>query len=251
MEKNTFLMINNFISELYNWNSLSDIHETFFHHLNMIVPFSYVSLFLYDENADNEYHLAPPICFPSYFEEAEGHYLSHTQNDQLLWILHGKESTLIKESDVLDDEHRLTSTLYLDYYQKFNVYDNLQYTIVYNQKLYGVLTLFRTRSDLPFSSDDRFYLYAIGQHLNLALYKLYENMQHPGATIHTLTMLQEKFELTPAEVKILEHLMNFEENKEIADVLGIRENTLQKHLQNLFRKINVSSKWELMGKILK
>ena len=38
----------------------------------------------------------------------------------------------------------------------------------------------------------------------------------------------------------------FESNAEIADALGIRENTLQKHLQNLFRKLNVTSKWEIL-----
>ena len=33
---------------------------------------------------------------------------------------------------------------------------------------------------------------------------------------------------------------------EIAQSLGIRENTLQKHLQNIFRKTNVTSRWELL-----
>ena len=39
------------------------------------------------------------------------------------------------------------------------------------------------------------------------------------------------------------------ENKQIAATMNISENTLQKHLQNLFRKFGVGSKWELMKKI--
>ena len=35
-------------------------------------------------------------------------------------------------------------------------------------------------------------------------------------------------------------------NAEIADEMQIQENTIQKHMQNIFRKMNVSSKWELL-----
>ena len=41
-------------------------------------------------------------------------------------------------------------------------------------------------------------------------------------------------------------LFRFYSNDEIASKMEISENTIQKHLQNLFRKLNVSSKWELL-----
>ena len=58
--------------------------------------------------------------------------------------------------------------------------------------------------------------------------------------------MKDRYCLTGREVEILSHLYQFETNAEIADTLGIRENTLQKHLQNLFRKLNVTSKWEIL-----
>ncbi|MCB5475987.1 MULTISPECIES: LuxR C-terminal-related transcriptional regulator [Blautia] len=41
-------------------------------------------------------------------------------------------------------------------------------------------------------------------------------------------------------------MFQYRNNDEIAQSLGIRENTLQKHLQNIFRKTNVTSRWELL-----
>ena len=52
MEKNKFLMINDLIYEIYLWKNISDIDESFFQRLKMIVPFEYASLFLHDETAE-------------------------------------------------------------------------------------------------------------------------------------------------------------------------------------------------------
>ena len=45
MEKNKFLMINDLIYEIYLWKNISDIDESFFQRLKMIVPFEYASFF--------------------------------------------------------------------------------------------------------------------------------------------------------------------------------------------------------------
>ena len=47
MEKNQFLMINDIIYDIYSWEKLSDINETFFKRLQMLLPFSYGSLFFH------------------------------------------------------------------------------------------------------------------------------------------------------------------------------------------------------------
>ncbi|NSK76881.1 helix-turn-helix transcriptional regulator [Blautia massiliensis] len=52
--------------------------------------------------------------------------------------------------------------------------------------------------------------------------------------------------LTARELQIAEQIFQYRNNDEIAQSLGIRENTLQKHLQNIFRKTNVTSRWELL-----
>ena len=116
----------------------------------------------------------------------------------------------------------------------------------YNQKFLGILTLFRTRIDGIFSDEDLFYLRSLGMHFNAVLYNITRKKQQEYPTGASLKELKTQYQLTPRETQILEQLFCFCTNEEIADSLGIRENTLQKHMQNIFRKTNPSSKWDLL-----
>lgn len=249
MEKNKFLMINDLIYEMYLWKNVSDIDMSFFQRLKMVIPFEYASLFLHEENADTPFSLSDPICFPPSFQEAELQYTKFAGEDELLWILHGKESQLIRESAVLDEEHRLNSPLYQKCYSKYDIYDSLQYTIVFQQRFLGVLTLFRTSPNGTFLSDDMFFLRAIGIHLNPILHRILFNSVFCNSEKNRTLTLPPDCHLTSRETEILKYLLNFQDNSEIAESLNIKETTLNKHLQNLFRKLNVRSRWELLRKI--
>ena len=249
MEKNTFLIINDLIYEMYGWKSLSDIKEDFFKRLKIIIPFHYASILLKEGGEVEHITLGHPICFPETFLPAEEAYLSGSQeSDYLLWNLYAKESKLLRASDILDEEKRLNSPLYVNCYRKFEVYDDMQLTIVAEGELLGLLTLYRTRADGAFSAENMFFLRALGMHFNAVM----QNLTAPHAPLAPpdenmrLTKLQAACQLTARETEILARLNHFETNEEIADALGIRESTLQKHFQNLFRKLDVTSKWEVL-----
>ena len=249
MEKNQFLVINDLIYEMYNWRSLEDIKHNFFQRLKIIVPFSYSSILLKKNEDPEDITLCNPICYPDYFIEAEEAYLAYEDPDAdyLLWNLYAKESKLLRASDILDEETRLYSPLYVNCYGKFDVYDDMQFTIVYEGRLLGLLTLYRTRVYGTFSTEDMFFLRALGMHLNTVMHRILDTRPVSHLSDEKrLSGMKERYCLTGREVEILSHLYQFETNSEIADALGIRENTLQKHLQNLFRKLNVTSKWEIL-----
>ncbi|MDD7739222.1 MAG: LuxR C-terminal-related transcriptional regulator [Fusicatenibacter sp.] len=248
MEKNQFLVINDLIYDMYSWNSLDDIKENVFQRLKLIVPFSYASILLNQDPASAHVTLYNPICYPEAFLEAEEAYLAYEPDaDYMMWNLYAKESKLLRSSAILDEQTRLNSPLYMNCYRKFDVYDDMQFTIVHEGKLLGLLTLYRTSIDGAFTTDDMFFIRALGMHLNAVMHRILS--PHPTGHISDkkhLDELKERFHLTGREAEILSHLYLFESNAEIADALGIRENTLQKHLQNLFRKLNVTSKWEVL-----
>ena len=166
--------------------------------------------------------------------------------DHLLWLLHSREPRLVRESDLLEDQQRLNSPLYVHCYRKYNIFDSMQYASVYQQELLGILTLFRTEKDGPFTNEDMFYLQAIGMHLNAVLYQITHSQPQTNDLKQTLAYLKNTCHLTNRELQIAEQIYQYRNNDEIAQSLGIRENTLQKHLQNIFRKTNVTSRWELL-----
>lgn len=248
MDKNQFLVINDLIYDMYNWRSLEDIKENFFQRLKLIVPFSYASILLKKNPDSEDVTLCNPICYPDTFLAAEEAYLAYEPDaDYMVWNLYAKESKLLRSSAILDEQTRLNSPLYKNCYQKFDVYDDMQFTIVHNGRLLGLLTLYRTSIDGAFATDDMFFIRALGMHLNAVMNRLLDTKPVRNISDEKrLSDMKERFCLTGREVEILSHLYKFESNTEIADALGIRENTLQKHLQNLFRKLNVTSKWEVL-----
>lgn len=249
MEKNNFLIFNDIVYDLYTCETTDDLSEKFLKRLRMLIPYSYASILLSDRSPDgSDIYLPDPICIPKSFTEAETQYIRHADEDHLLWLTHGRESTLIRESDLMQDESRLNSPLYLRCYQKYNIYDTLQYSIVCQQQLLGILTLFRTRIDGAFSDDDMFFLRSFGIHLNLMMHRIcVENTGRKSRwEPRNLKELCRRYRLTARESEILGLLFEYKNNDEIAGMLSIRENTLQKHMQNIFRKLGVSSKWELL-----
>lgn len=247
MEKNSFLMINDMIYDLYSCTSLNEIKAKFLLRLKMVIPYSYASILLRDTTAEPDtIRLTSPICIPEAFCEAENEYMKVADEDHLLWLLHSREPRLVRESDLLEDQQRLNSPLYVHCYRKFRIFDSMQYASVYQQELLGILTLFRTEKDGSFTSEDQFFLQAIGMHLNAVLYQITHARPESTDLSDILPLLKNEFHLTARELQIAGQIYQYRNNDEIAQSLGIRENTLQKHLQNIFRKTNVTSRWELL-----
>lgn len=247
MEKNSFLLINEIIYDIYQWDSLTSMQEHFFARLKPLIPFSYASILLKDKknnNADIRY--ATIICYPEYFQEAERTYLNYTQVDPLDWTIHANESQVLKESDLIEEEKRLNSPLYKHCYRKYNIFDTLQYTIVYQGEYLGVITLFRTKVDGVFSDEAMFYLRSLGKHLNCVIYRLTSLTLTTQTTKNLVESLKTSYPLTPRESQVLEKILLYESNSEIAAHLKITENTLLKHVQNIYAKMGVSSKMELL-----
>ena len=131
MEKNTFLIYNDLVYEMHTCNTLEDIKTLFLPHLKMLIPYSYASILLTDpKSTKNELFCMDPICVPESFKEAEINYIAHQEEDPVAWLMHGTESNLIRESDILEESTRLSSPLYLHCYKNFNVYDTIYLTIL-------------------------------------------------------------------------------------------------------------------------
>lgn len=214
----------------------------------MLIPFSYASILFYniDEETAKVYFNAP-ICFPDYFVDAENEYIKHSDKDNLLWLVHSKESRLVKESDLISDEKRLNSYIYKHCYSQYNIYDTLQYSVTYEGQILGVLTLFRTRIDGVFMDEDMFYLRSCGFHLNLLIHRILQDKEtYRTVTEDDIRKMKLRYSLTGRETQLLAMIYRYYNIDEMAAELHITEHTVQKHLQNLFKKMNAASRWDVL-----
>ncbi len=244
MEKNEFLLINDLIYQLHTAASLKQVKTIFINRLKAIIPYSYASVFTISEQ-DGEIALKDPVCNPVSFKKAELEYLKLEDIDQTNWILYSTEPALIRESELIDDAHRLSSPIYRKFYSHYNIFDTLQASIVYEKKAYGVVTLYRTREDGTFTADERIYLRAFAKHLNYIFYRHVDGAKQEDNSVR-LSELAQTYGLTKREQEILGYIFAGMNNQEILEEVPITGHTLQKHIQNIYRKVNVSTRWDLL-----
>lgn len=250
MKKNQFHIFNNVVCELYRCRTYQDLGRYFLPVLKMLVPYRYASIMRRDDQ-DTKIRLVEPLCVPAEFIEAERNYMRFADDDYTGWLNCCRESTLFRESDLVGEQQRLRSSFYQECYQKFNVYDSLQYGIVFNGKPLGALSIFRCQEDGPFTDEELFLTSSVGIHLNQQMDAVLERMYHHGnAPGYDFSAIGARYGLTAREVQLLEQLTHFRDNREIAEAMQVRESTLQKHFQNIFRKLGVSSRWEIMRLLL-
>lgn len=244
MEKNELLLLSDFIYQLQTAENLSMVKTICLQRLKLLIPFSYGSIFMV-EKTDGTLHLADPCCFPASFEKTEREYMKLESIDHTDWFIHASESMVIRESDLLKDHQRLNSPIYQKFYNHYNIYDTLQMSIAWGNKILAVLTLYRTKDDGLFKNDDVFWLQTLKKHIQYAFY-VHTLKKKDEKKTDSLPQLISLYHLTRKEAEVVELIFEDYANPEIARRLQITEHTLQKHLQNIYRKLQISARWELL-----
>ena len=130
--------------------------------------------------------------------------------------------------------------------RQYNIYDTLQVNIAYNNTFLGVLTLYRTRQNGTFSEDDVSYMRMIGYHLNRLFYRTMVPSTTADRKTDRVDLLKEQYLLTRREGEILSLLLDGQPETDISEKLGIASATLKKHMQHIYRKLGISTRWELL-----
>lgn len=250
MKKNSFMIYNDLVYELYGCKAMEDIMRVLHTHMKMLIPFSYASILLAGgRDPAGKPLYEKPLCIPETFTEAETKYIEHIDEDPQAWLMYGSETTLIRESDLMEDENRLTTPLYQHCYSGYGIYDSMQASLIYRGEFLGILTLFRVRKDGLFTEDDAFFCRAMCAHLDRLVWTIRGGQRNRSVSpeiSRCIARCREAYHLTSRECEILSLIFQMRSNDEIADQLGIRESTLQKHLQNLYRKTGSGSRLELV-----
>lgn len=244
MEKNDFLLFNELIYQMYSTSSFHQLKMLFLKRLKHLIPYSYASIMMVQENGD-DIHLADPVCNPKSFEQAELEYLNMENIDHTDWIIFSPETVLVRESDIVREQNRLTSPIYEKCYRNYDIFDTLQMSIVYDKKALGVLTMYRTKADGAFTDNDIFFIRACSMHLNY-LFHIHTEKQLSHSRTADIASLADQYHLTRRESEILEYILRGWNNADILQKTGITDHTLQKHIQNIYRKCGVSARWDLL-----
>ena len=243
MEKNDFLLYNEVLYRLHDCQSVQAMNHTLLTQLKLLLPFSYASFVPITVRPETgELLHGDPVCSPPAFARAERAWLAGLDRSDTAWLSHAPEATVVRDSELFSGERRFALPSYA-IYRDYGIHDCIQVNLVYGGQPLGRLALYRTQADGLFTDRDAFFLRALSNHLGLACHRCLAD-QVPDAR-PDLSALCRRCGLTKREEEVLALIFQDKNNEEILQRLCISRHTLLKHLQNLYRKCGVSSRWDL------
>ncbi len=246
MEKNDFLLYNEIIYHIHTSKDMDDLKRSILAQVKHIIPYTYGSFITVDIDPETQtIHHRDPFCLPDSFTPLEEAWIAQDYLDESLWVSHAPESIVIRSSD-LNGEGWLQSPLFCQLYQQYDIYDTLSVNLAYDHQVMALMTFYRTRSDGTFTDEEAFYLRALARHINYAYYTMSHQVAQSSGPARTMEEIVAAYGLTRRETEVLSLVFQGRNNEEILAKLTISRNTLLKHLQNLYRKCAVSSRWELL-----
>lgn len=132
---------------------------------------------------------------------------------------------------------RKNKRYYMERFLQFHDFiDEMVMYLTMQHKPSAAIGFLRKKGEKPFTEQDRQKL--------LVVKRLIEN----SYLLHQYVQPVEPLQITQREKELLLYLCKGFKNAEIASILYVSENTVKKHLQNLYRKFQVTSRTQLVLK---
>ena len=242
-------ILNSIITSINGIKSLTAMRTAFLQKLMLLIDFDFSDFNLGQVHGKAQPALIDPVVVSRFSKDFEENFTSLYENkyaelDYVKWVFSSPESLVYRESDLVNDEVRKKSTFYLEYLKPSSLINVAGISIISGGVFVGAVTLYRTAPKGDFSDKDLYILTQLLPHLQNKLSLEQEAIENERKSVSYL--LRRHYGLTVREIEILRHVSRGLSNKEIGEALNITENTVKKHLTNLFGKLQVRSRTQLI-----
>lgn len=244
-------LLNSIIYKLYQITDDAEMCDAVLKFLTMLVPYDRALFYLAFEPGDKP--LEKTVTYNISDDILNIYETRFKDENYLNWMFSEPKSQVFRETDFFEEEIREQTNYYKNIYRACNVHYSLSISLYYSKVFLGELTLFRAKEKHDFSDDEVFLLQMLKDHLALRLFYSLQNRRKQKDFselygVKDLYLGENEYNLTAREKQILEMVLKGMNNKEISDKLFISPHTTKKHLMNIYKKVGINSKWELIKK---
>lgn len=243
-------IVNEIAAALYEHKNTESMRKAFLSRLMSLIFFDLADFALATETDADGLYLDEPVvvsrCFDKTRETAftELYSLRYYKLDYVSWIFSHPKSVIYRESDLIDKDLRKESQFYKEYLQKYDLGSVAGISIIRGETLLGALTLYKSESRGDFSERDLYILKQLEPHLQNALSMgKVPAEKESGEARRTLKY---SYGITKKEMDIIALIVQGRSNAEIAAASRISQNTVKSHIANIFGKLGVKSRTQLI-----
>jgi len=243
LETNDWILLNNIIYKIYTMSDINEMREQFLDQMKMLIDYDSADFHL--ASPDGENRLVSPVLYNC----EEDLSMIYEEIDYSRGILYGGRTLIYRETDIISDSKRVEADYYKKVYLANKWHYSLQMVLARKKEFVGVVTFYRTIGKDDFVYDDIFILDLLKDHLAYRLYQQKKSSDNRGEKL-SVRAASEMYNLTRREEAVLRLLMEGRSNAEICEIMIIAENTLKKHILNIYRKLGVNNRVGLFKMIL-
>lgn len=247
IEKNHVSLLSHIIYTIYNTENEKQMRQEVLELLKYAIPFDTANFFLVESGDDYKYTLTDLVNVNSLkntdVADVLKRYMEECSDiDSTHWLCNAKKAIAYRTTDFLSESTLENTDYYREMFIPYDLHYGAQIVLAHDDICLGMLTLFRSKESANFSDTEIFYLDNLKEHLSIRLYQA--SIQN-RTTSYSAPFYAEKYQLTRRECEILDLLFEGLTNEDIASKLYISENTLRRHIYNLFNKLKIKHRWEL------
>lgn len=247
--------IHEMIADIYTITSIKEMRRKFNTGLKELLDYDYACFDLgKTRNYIVPYTIDPVIT--STFSKEKAIDFNHQYEskfsavDHLRWTFSSDESFVYRITDLLNDKIRRKAAFYRDFLQPFDLDFAAGIVLAKNAAFLGALTLFRVNNKENFSERDMAILETFLPHLEKRFLLHAQNSYDSKKMANESHFLKNDYEMTRREIEIMGYIYSGYKNNDIAALLNIAPNTVKKHLTNIYSKLEITSKTELLKFIM-
>lgn len=228
-----------------------DLHEmriNLLELLSVLIPYDSSSFYL-AQNNKNDKLLCKPVVINISEEDIRKYLQYGEQVDYTIPIFKHARPIAYKETDLLEDSVR-EKTVYYNDFLAHGLEFPASLSIAHNRTCLGAITLFRSKSSGDFCDRDIFLLNQLQNHLSTRLFLEFSKGNNNKYTTGKSYDLACEYQLTIREIEVLDLALDGLNNEDISNKLFIVQSTVKKHLRNIYRKLDVKNRIQLMKLLL-
>lgn len=166
--------------------------------------------------------------------------------DIMFWFFSQTQRNIYRESDYVTDVMEETSVFYREWMKPQDIRYSMGSRVAFEEVLYGSINLWRSKEHGDFTDEEVYILDVINKHLACHFHNKFPNgIKRNNENDYTDTMVH-LYGLTPRESEVVELIYEGLPIRAIGEKLFISENTVKKHTHNIFKKMNISNRAQLM-----
>ncbi len=248
LDEKECLLINGIILSIYETHNMSKMRKDFLELLYSLISYE-SAIFDFATKKDNIQFFDPvSVNFDERYLNDYFEYYQQIDYTRHIFLQHNP--IIYRDTDLVDKKDREETEIFKEWLSPMGIYFGGGSSIIHNGNLLGSVSLFRSQNSGDFSKRDLFILNLLNGHLCNRLEQVHQiSKKSIDLREHNHNVIQ-KYNLTNRELEIIRLIFSGDNNQDISNRIFVSSNTVKKHIQNIFRKLDVNSRTQLINTLL-